>query len=108
MRVACEKLEEEMPDTAELAAILREAIGVDEMENTLWALWCVVFADGIELDVEEAVLHKVEALLGVSPKRAKERMTRSSHVRSRQLKKYKRIDGRLACLICRLYLLWPY
>jgi uncharacterized tellurite resistance protein B-like protein len=72
MRAACEKLEEEMPNTAELAAILREAIGMDEMENTLLALWRVVFADGIELDVEEAVLHKVEALLGVSPKRAKE------------------------------------
>lgn len=72
MRAACEKLEEEMPDTAELAAILREAIGVEEMENALRALWRVVFADGIELDEEEAVLHKVEALLGVSPKRAKE------------------------------------
>jgi uncharacterized tellurite resistance protein B-like protein len=72
MRAACEKLEEEMPDTAELTAILREAIGVEEMENALRALWRVVFADGIELDEEEAVLHKVEALLGVSPKRAKE------------------------------------
>jgi uncharacterized tellurite resistance protein B-like protein len=72
MRAACEKLEENMPDTAELAAILREAVGVQEMENALRALWRVVFADGIEGDEEDAVLHMIEAMLGVSPKRAKE------------------------------------
>lgn len=72
MRAACEKLEEHMPDTAELAVILREAVGVDELENVLRALWRVVFADGLELDEEDDVLHKIEALLGVSPERAKE------------------------------------
>ena len=72
MRAACEKLEESMPDTAELAAILRKAVGTQELEDALRALWRVVFADGIEHDEEEAVLHNVETMLGVSPKRAKE------------------------------------
>lgn len=72
MRAACEKLEEEMPDTAELVQVLRNAVGVDELENALRALWRVVFADGFEQDEEDDVLHEVEALLGVSPERAKE------------------------------------
>lgn len=72
MRAACERLEEEMPDTTELAAILREAVGTEELENALRALWRVVFADGIEHDEEDEILHKVEAMLGVSPERAKE------------------------------------
>jgi uncharacterized tellurite resistance protein B-like protein len=72
MRAACEKLEESMPDTAELAVILREAVGTQELENALRALWGVVFADGIEHDEEDAVLHDVEEMLGVTPERAKE------------------------------------
>ena len=72
MRAACERLEEAMPDTVELAAILREAVGTDELEDALRALWRIVFADGIERDEEDEVLHKVEAMLGVTPERAKE------------------------------------
>ena len=72
MRAACEKLEETMPDTAELAGILQKAVGVDELENALRALWGVVFADGVEHEHEEAVLHEVEALFGVAPERAKQ------------------------------------
>ena len=72
MRAACERLEEAMPDTVELAAILRGAVGTDELEDALRALWRIVFADGIERDEEDEVLHKVEAMLGVTPERAKE------------------------------------
>ena len=72
MRAASERLEEAMPDTVELAAILREAVGTDELEDALRALWRIVFADGIERDEEDEVLHKVEAMLGVTPERAKE------------------------------------
>jgi uncharacterized tellurite resistance protein B-like protein len=72
MRAACERLEEAMPDTVELAAILREAVGTDELEDALRSLWRIVFADGIERDEEDEVLHKVEAMLGVTPERAKE------------------------------------
>jgi uncharacterized tellurite resistance protein B-like protein len=72
MRAACEKLEENMPNTAELTAVLRDAVGEDELENVLRVLWRVVLADGIELEVEDEVLHRVEALLGVTADRAKE------------------------------------
>ena len=72
MRAACEKLEEAMPDTDELAGILKQAVGVDEAEETLRALWCVVFADGIKHDEEDKILHQIETVLGVLPERAKE------------------------------------
>lgn len=72
MRAACEKLEAEMPDTQEVAAILRDAVGLAEREATLRALWKVVFADGIKRASEDRVLHQIEAVLGISPARAKE------------------------------------
>ena len=72
MRAACEKLEEEMPDTDELVGILKQAVGTQEAEATLRALWRVVFADGIKHDEEDRILHQIEAVLGVSPERAKE------------------------------------
>lgn len=72
MRAQCEKLEEAMPDTDELAAVLRDAVGTDEAEAALRALWAVVFADGLEQEEEDDVLHHVEAVLGISPERAKE------------------------------------
>lgn len=72
MRAACEKLEENMPNTAALTNVLRETVGEEELENVLRILWRVVLADGIELEVEDEVLHRVEALLGVTADRAKE------------------------------------
>lgn len=72
MRASCEKLEEEMPDTEELAHVLKAAVGTEEAEAALRALWAVVFADGLEQGEEDDVLHRVEAVLGVTPERAKE------------------------------------
>jgi uncharacterized tellurite resistance protein B-like protein len=72
MRAQCEKLEEHIPDTDELAAILKTAVGTDEAEAALRALWSVVFADGLEREEEDEILHHVEAVLGVTPERAKE------------------------------------
>ncbi len=71
MRAECELLERKMPDTADIAAILEHAIGTDEKEATLIALWQVVFADGMKHDEEDQLLHQIEAVLGVPPERAK-------------------------------------
>ncbi|MEP1522144.1 TerB family tellurite resistance protein [Ascidiaceihabitans sp.] len=72
MRAQCEKLEEHMHDTDALAGILKEAVGTEEAEAALRALWAVVFADGFEQEEEDNILHQVEAVLGISPLRAKE------------------------------------
>lgn len=67
MRAACERLEAEMPDTDELAAILHDAIPMSERELAVRALWTVVFADGVEHESEDILLHRIEADLGVTP-----------------------------------------
>ncbi len=72
MRAACEKLEHEMPTTEDLANILHDAISQQERENVVGALWRVVFADGIEEEEEDAILHQVEQALGVSPEVSKQ------------------------------------
>jgi uncharacterized tellurite resistance protein B-like protein len=71
MRAACERLEAEMPRTEDLTAILHNAIGAEEMETTLRALWGVVFADGHEHRDEARMLHQIEAFLGIPADRAK-------------------------------------
>jgi uncharacterized tellurite resistance protein B-like protein len=72
MRAGCEKLEEEMPVTAELAGILHDAISQEDREAAVAALWSVVFADGIEREEEDELLHAIEAALGVSPEKSQE------------------------------------
>jgi uncharacterized tellurite resistance protein B-like protein len=66
LRAECEKLEAAMPDTAALSTILHDAISLAEREATVAALWAVVFADGVEAEAEDALLHQVEEFLGVS------------------------------------------
>jgi uncharacterized tellurite resistance protein B-like protein len=71
MRAECEKLEEAMPDTDALSAILHDAISLEDREATVAALWTVVFADGVEAEAEDALLQQVETILGVSPEVSK-------------------------------------
>lgn len=59
MHAQCELLEEEMPDTENLAGILYDAISVDDREAAVTALWSVVFADGAEHEEEGELLHAV-------------------------------------------------
>ena len=72
MRAECELLEKAIPETTKFAAILEHAISPAEKEATLLALWRVVYADGINKDVEDRLLHEIEAVLGVGKERAKE------------------------------------
>lgn len=71
MRAQCELLEEAMPETEDLAGILHDAIDVADREAAVRALWTVVFADGVEHEEEDELLHAVESALGVSPAEAK-------------------------------------
>jgi uncharacterized tellurite resistance protein B-like protein len=72
MRAQCELLEAAMPDTAELAEVLHQAISDEHLEDAVRALWAVVFSDGYEQEAEDTLLHQVEAILGVPPERAKQ------------------------------------
>lgn len=72
LRAECEVLEAAMPDTEALAQVLHDAIDREDREATVLSLWEVVFADGVEVEAEDNLLHHIEALLGVSPERSKE------------------------------------
>lgn len=71
MRAGCEKLDAAIPETADLAAVLHDAIPMDDREAAVAALWQVVFADGVEHEAEDELLHHIEAVLGVSPAKAR-------------------------------------
>jgi uncharacterized tellurite resistance protein B-like protein len=72
MRAECEVLERTIPETQDVAIILEQAISTTEKEAVLLALWEIVHADGIKHEVEDALLHRVEDMLGVTAERAKE------------------------------------
>lgn len=72
MRAGCELLEEEMPDTDDLAGILLGGFSETDREAAISALWSVVFVDGIELVEEDELLTEIENALGVSPEVSKQ------------------------------------
>ncbi|MEM8536445.1 MAG: TerB family tellurite resistance protein [Pseudomonadota bacterium] len=72
MRAECELLEKAIPEAQDVGAILENAISTQEKEAVLRALWQVVHTDGRVDKIEDALLHRVEGILGVTPARAKE------------------------------------
>jgi uncharacterized tellurite resistance protein B-like protein len=72
MRAECEVLERAIPANQDVAILLDNAISTDEKEAVLIALWEIVYADGYKHEIEDALLHRVEDMLGVTAERAKE------------------------------------
>ena len=69
MRAQCEKLEHELPKTADLAAIFGGATSMDDREQAVAALWDVVYADGNRHVKELSIVSEIAELLGVSEER---------------------------------------
>lgn len=67
MRARCERLLDEMPDTADLLHILHDATDKAERETSLRALWQVVYADGQRHQAEDQVVTLAQKLLGIDP-----------------------------------------
>lgn len=65
MRAQCERLEHELPRTADLAAILTENISQEKREAAVAALWDVVYADGNRHAKEDLLVGEIAGLLGV-------------------------------------------
>lgn len=70
MRAECEKLEAAMPDTAELAHILSEAIDEAERNRFISALWKVADADGQRHVTEQEVVAIASEAFGMAPEDA--------------------------------------
>ncbi|MEL6102856.1 MAG: TerB family tellurite resistance protein [Pseudomonadota bacterium] len=66
LRATCEALERDAPGTPEFAEILREEIDYAHRKDLALAMWQVLLADGREAEIEEAVLHQIEAALGIT------------------------------------------
>ena len=69
MRAQCEKLEHDLPETAELASILRRATSEEDREKSIAALWDVVYADGNRHVKELSIVTEIAEHLGVSEAR---------------------------------------
>lgn len=67
LRAQCEKLEESMPETAAIIEVMNEVVDISEREAMVAALWSVAFADGLEHEAEDDLLHLIENYLGVDP-----------------------------------------
>ena len=70
MRAECEKLEAAMPDTAELAHILTDAVGQEQRDAFVRALWTVADADGQRHEREQQVIAITSDAFGLSPEDA--------------------------------------
>lgn len=71
MRAECEKLEEALPGTDEIAGILHAAVSEADREAAVRSFWRVVFADGQRHRAEESVLSLIERTLDVSHDRSR-------------------------------------
>lgn len=69
MRAQCEKLEQELPRTADLAAILAATTGMEDREQAVAVLWDVVYADGNRHVKELSIVSEIAERLGVSEER---------------------------------------
>ena len=69
MRAQCEKLEHELPKTADLAEILRYTTSAADRKQAVAALWDVVYADGNRHVKELTIVTEIAERLGVSEER---------------------------------------
>lgn len=70
-RADCEKLEEAMPDTAQLSEILAADLDLPQRETMFTDLWDVLMADGMRHHSEEEVVAQVASIFGIPADRAK-------------------------------------
>ena len=70
MRAECEKLEQAMPDTTDLADILRVAVTDTEKNLFVSALWKVADADGQRHETEQQVVAIASETFGMAPEAA--------------------------------------
>lgn len=70
MRAECERLEQAMPDTGELAHILTCSVTAVERDNLVRALWKVADSDGQRHDTEQRVVAIASETFGMAPEQA--------------------------------------
>ena len=66
LRATCEALERDAPGTPDFARILCQEVDYPARRALAAAMWQVLLADGDHADIEEDVLHQVEAALEIT------------------------------------------
>lgn len=66
LRLACETLEQEAPDTVRFTRAIKDAVDYEHRLGVIEALWRVVLADGVRDDAEAGMMRLTASLLGIS------------------------------------------
>lgn len=66
LRIDCEILESEAPDTVRFTRAIKDAVDYDQRVSVVEAMWSVVMIDGVREDEEDSVMRMTASLLGVS------------------------------------------
>jgi uncharacterized tellurite resistance protein B-like protein len=69
MRASCEKLEEALPSTAEMAEIINREMPIEDREAMITAMWTIMLADGQQHSTEEHVVARASEIFGIAPER---------------------------------------
>ncbi|WP_299656672.1 TerB family tellurite resistance protein [uncultured Tateyamaria sp.] len=77
LRATCEALERHAPGTPEFADILRETVPYADRLGLAMAMWQVLLADGDHANIEETVLHQIEAAMGITAEDSADIRTRA-------------------------------
>lgn len=66
LRIQCETLEAESPDTVRFTRAIKDAVSYDDRLAVIEAMWTLVLADGIRDDEEDSMMRMTVSLLGVT------------------------------------------
>lgn len=66
LRIQCEALEAESPDTVRFTRAIKDAVSYDDRLAVIEAMWAVVLADGIRDNEEDSMMRMTVSLLGVT------------------------------------------
>ncbi len=66
LRVECEAVEAEAPDTVRFTRAIKDAVSYDDRLGVMEALWAVALADGQRDDEEDSMMRMTASLLGIT------------------------------------------
>ncbi len=66
LRVECEGVEAEAPDTVRFTRVIKDVVPYDDRAAVIEAMWQVVLADGERDATEDALMRMVAPMLGIS------------------------------------------
>lgn len=66
LRVECEALEKEAPDTVRFTRAIKDAVAYDDRLAVVASMWEIVLADGTRSAEEDSIMRMIAPMLGVT------------------------------------------